>query len=70
MKRSTVLIGVCLIILGISILGGLSLMDSKSIEKTKKPLQIIESDLQKQEKNVSNNVKCSPTAFGGIKCLP
>lgn len=25
---------------------------------------------QKQEKSVSNNVKCSPNAFGGIRCLP
>lgn len=70
MKRSIVLIGIGVIILGISVLGGLSLMDSESIEKTKKPLSIIEPESQKQEKNVSNNVKCSPNAFGGIRCLP
>jgi hypothetical protein len=64
------LIGIVVIILGISVLGGLSLMDSESIEKTKKSLPIIEPESQKQEKSVSNNVKCSPTAFGGIRCLP
>ena len=41
MKRSTVLIGIGIIILGISMLSGLYLMDSGSIEKTKKPLLII-----------------------------
>ena len=70
MKRSTVLIGIGVIILGISVLGGLSLMDSESIEKTKKSLPIIEPESQKQEKSVSNNVKCSPNALGGIRCLP
>jgi len=70
MKRSTVLIGIGVIILGFSVLGGLSLMDSESIEKTKKSLPIIELESQKQEKSVSNNVKCSPTALGGIRCLP
>ena len=70
MKRSTMLIGIVVIILGISVLGGLSLMDSESIEKTKKSLPIIEPESQKQEKSVSNNVKCSPNAFGGIRCLP
>lgn len=69
MKRSTVLIGIGIIILGISMLSGLSLMDSESIEKIKKPLPI-EPELQQQEKTVSNNVKCSPTAFGGVRCLP
>ena len=69
MKRSTVLVGIGIIILGISILGGLSLMDSESIEKTKESLPI-EPELQQQEKVVSNNVKCSPTAFGGVRCLP
>lgn len=70
MKRSTVLIGIGVIILGIGVLGGLSLMDLESIEKTKKPFPIIEPESQKQEKSVSNNVKCSPNAFGGIRCLP
>ena len=70
MKRSAVLIGIGVIILGISILGGISLMDSESIEKTKESLPIIEPESQKQEKSVSTNVKCSPTAFGGIRCLP
>jgi hypothetical protein len=67
MKRSTVLIGIGVVILGISILGGLSLMDSESIEKT---IPIIESESQKQEKSVSNNVKCSSDAFGRIVCSP
>ena len=70
MKRSTALIGIGIIILGISVFGVLSLMYSESIEKTKKPLPIIEPESQKQEKSVSNNVKCSPNAFGGIRCLP
>jgi|APSaa5957512535_1039671.scaffolds.fasta_scaffold06141_6 hypothetical protein len=69
MKRSTVLVGIGIIILGISILGGLSLMDSESIEKTKESLPI-EPELQQQEKVVSSNVNCSPTAFGGVRCLP
>ena len=67
MKRSTVLIGIVAIILGIAVLGGLSLTGSEPIEKT---VPIIESDSQKQEKNVSNNVKCSPDAFGRIVCSP
>jgi hypothetical protein len=67
MKRSTVLIGIVAIILGIAVLGGLSLTDSEPIEKT---VPIIESDSQKQEKSVSNNVKCSPDAFGRIVCSP
>lgn len=70
MKRSTMLIGIVVIILGISVLGELTLMDSESIEKTKKSLPIIEPESQKQEKSASNNVKCSPNAFGGIRCLP
>jgi len=70
MKRSTVLIGLGIIVLGISILGGLSLMDSESIEKTKTPLPLLEPESPQQEKNVSNNVKCAPTAFGGIRCSP
>jgi hypothetical protein len=70
MKRSTVLIGIGVIILGISILSGLSLLDSESFEKTKKSIPIMEPESQKQEKSVSNNVKCSPNAFGGIRCLP
>jgi hypothetical protein len=70
MKRSTTLIGIGVIILGISVLGILFLMDSELIEKTKKSLPIIEPESQKQEKSVSNNVKCSPNALGGIRCLP
>ena len=70
MKRSTVLIGIGVIILGIGVLGGLSLMDSESIEKTKKSIPIIEPEPQKQEKSVYVNVKCSPNAFGSIICLP
>jgi len=65
-----VLIGIGAIILGIGVLGGLSLMDSESIEKTKKSIPIIESEPQKQENNVYDNVKCSPNAFGSIICLP
>ena len=67
MKRSTVLIGIGVIVLGIIGLGGLSLTGSESIEKT---MQIIESDSQKQETSVSNNVKCSSDAFGRIVCSP
>jgi hypothetical protein len=43
-----VLIGIGVIILGISILGGLSLIDSESIEKTKKSLPIIEPETRKK----------------------
>jgi hypothetical protein len=67
MKRSIVLIGIGAIILGIGILGGLSLMGSESIEKT---VPMVEPESLKQEKNVSNNVKCSPNAFGNIICSP
>ena len=67
MKRSIVLIWIGAIILGIGILGGLFLMDSESIEK---PIPIAEPESLKQEKNVSNNVKCSPNAFGSIICSP
>lgn len=70
MKRSTMLVGIGIIILGISVLCGLSLMDSESIEKTKKPLSTMESESQKQDETVFNNVKCSPNALGGIRCLP
>jgi len=70
MKRSTMLIGIGIIILGISVLGGLFLMDLELIEKTKNSLPIIEPESQKQEKSVSNNVKCSPNTLGNIRCLP
>ena len=70
MKRSTVLIGIGVIVLGIGVLGGLSLMDSESNEKTKKSIPIMEPESQKQEKSVFNNVKCSPNAFGSIVCSP
>jgi hypothetical protein len=70
MKRSTVLIGIGVIILGISVLSGLYFMDSESIEKTMKSVPIIEPESQKQEKSVFNNIKCSPNALGGIRCLP
>lgn len=29
-----------------------------------------ESESKKQEKSASSNVKCSPNAFGDIRCLP
>lgn len=64
------LIGIGIIILGISVLGGLFLMDLELIEKTKNSLPIIEPESQKQEKSVSNNIKCSPNALGNIRCLP
>jgi hypothetical protein len=67
MKRSIVLIGIGMIILGISVLGGLSLMGSESIEKT---IPIMESDSQKHETSVSNDVRCSADAFGRIVCSP
>jgi hypothetical protein len=70
MKRSTVLIGIGVIILGISVLSGLYFMDSESIEKTIKSDPIVEPESQKQEKSVFNNVKCLPNALGGIRCLP
>ncbi len=70
MKRSAMLIGIGIIILGISMLGGLYLMDSESIEKTKTPLSLIEPESPQQEESVSNNVKCAPTAFGGMRCSP
>jgi len=70
MKRSIVLIGIGVTILGISVLGGLYLMESEEIEKTNTLLPIIESELQEQEKSVSVNVKCSPNALGNIRCLP
>ena len=44
MKRSTVLIRIIVIILGIGILDGLSLTDSEPIEKTKKSLLTIEQE--------------------------
>jgi hypothetical protein len=61
------LIGIGIIVLGIVVLGGFSLMDSEPIEK---PIPIMESDSQKQETSVSNNVKCSSDAFGRIVCSP
>lgn len=67
MKRSVVLILIGVIVLGIGILGGMSLMGSESIEKT---APIAEPESLKQEKSVSNNVKCSPNAFGSIICSP
>ena len=67
MKRSIVLIGIGAIILGIGILGGLSLMGSESIEKT---VPMVEPESLKQEKNVSNSVKCSSDAFGRMVCSP
>jgi hypothetical protein len=67
MKRSTVLMGVGMIILGVAVLGGLSLMGSESAEKT---IPITESNSQKQETSVSKNVKCSSDAFGRIVCSP
>ena len=62
-----VLIGIGVIVLGIIVLGGLSLMSSESSEK---PDPIMEADSHKQEKSVSNNVKCSSDAFGRIVCSP
>jgi len=47
MKRSTVLIGIGAIILGIAVLGGLSLTGSEPIEKT---VPIIESDCRNKKK--------------------
>lgn len=71
MKRSSVLIGIVTIVLAISILGGLSLMSLESVEETKnKTFPIEESDSHKQEKNMSNNVKCSSDMFGRIVCSP
>ena len=70
MSRSTMLIGIGIIVLGIGILSGVFLMDSEPIENTKKSLPIIEPESQKQEKSISNDVKCSSTALGGIRCLP
>jgi hypothetical protein len=55
------------IVLGIGILGGLFLMDSESVKKT---VPVTEPKSLKQEKNASNNVKCSPNAFGSIVCSP
>ena len=71
MKRSAVLIGVGTIILLIGILGGLSLTGSESDENAKnKTVQTTESDSHKQEKSVSNSVKCSSDAFGRMVCSP
>ena len=42
-------------------------VEEDNVEKT---VPITGSDSQKQEKSVSNNVKCSPDAFGRIVCLP
>ena len=70
MKRSMVLVGIGVIVLGIVVLGGLSLIGSESIEKPEKINPIMEADSQKQETRVSNNVKCSSDAFGRIVCSP
>ncbi len=71
MKRSAMLVGIGIIVLSIAVLGGLSLMDSESVEKIKnKTIPAIELDLHKQEKSVSSNVKCSSDAFGRIVCSP
>ena len=70
MKRSTVLVGIGVIVLGIVVLGGLSLMGSESIEKPEKINPIMKADPHKQETSVSNNVKCSSDAFGRIVCSP
>ena len=68
MKRSTVLIGIGVIILVIAVLGGLSSMVPESVEKT---IPLIESDSQKHETNAaSNGVKCSSDAFGRMVCSP
>ena len=44
MKRSMVLVGIGVIVLGIVVLGGLSLMGSESIEKPEKINPIMEAD--------------------------
>ena len=67
MKRSTVLIGIGVIILVIAVLGGLSSMVPESVEKT---VPMMESDSQKHETNASNGVKCSSDAFGRMVCSP
>ena len=65
------LIGVGIIFILITILGGLSLTGSELDEKIKdKTVQTTESDSYKQEKNVSNSVKCSSDAFGRMVCSP
>lgn len=67
MKRSTVLIGFGVIVLGIVVLGGLSLTGSESAERT---IPIVESDSQKHETSASNSMKCSSDAFGRMVCSP